>query len=50
MTETLGAHKAREIWARINHRLDLCERGIHEGLGEGGALAEVRAREVRIDT
>ena len=35
LTNTLGAHKAKEIQARINRRLDLWERGIHAGLVGG---------------
>ena len=42
MNKTLGARKAREIRARINHGLDLWERGIHAGL-VGDALEEGRA-------
>ena len=42
LTKTLVAHKAREIWSRINRRLDLWDRGVHAGL-VGGALVEVRA-------
>ena len=44
LTKTLGSRKAREIWARIDHQLDLLGRGIHACL-VGDALAEVRARE-----
>ena len=43
LTSTLGACKAREIWANINRRLDLWERGIHTGL-MGDALEEGRDR------
>ena len=32
MNYTLGAHKARDIRARINLPLDLWERGIHTGM------------------
>ena len=32
LTRTLGAHKSREILARINHQMDLWERGIHTRL------------------
>ena len=32
LTKILGAHKAREIRARINRRIDLWERGIHADL------------------
>ena len=42
LTKTLGARKAREIQARIDHQLDLWEWGIHAGL-VGYALAEGRA-------
>ena len=41
-TRTLGAHKDREIQAKIDRRLDLWERGIHAGL-VGDALAGGRA-------
>ena len=47
LTKTLGAHKAREIWSRIDRYLDLWERSIHTGL-VGDALAEGRAGETRI--
>ena len=42
LTKTLGARKAREIRARINHQLNLWERGIHKGL-VGDALVKGRA-------
>ena len=32
LTNTLGARKAREIWARIDRQLELWERGIHTDL------------------
>ena len=44
LTRTLGARKARDIKARINHRLDLWERIIHACL-VGGALVEGRSKE-----
>ena len=47
LTKTLGSRKAREIWARIDHQLDLLGRGIHACL-VGDALAEVRSREGRV--
>ena len=39
LTKTLGICRAREIWARIMRRMDLCERGHHTGL-VGNAEAE----------
>ena len=42
LKKTLGAHKAREIWERIDRRLDLWERGINAGL-VGDALSEGRS-------
>ena len=30
--KTLDVRRAREIWARITQRMDLCERGVHAGL------------------
>ena len=42
-TKTLGAHKSREIQARIDRHLELWERGIHAGLVEG-VLAQGRAK------
>ena len=44
LTKTLGAHKVREIWARISRRIDLWDRGIHRGL-VWDALTEYMARE-----
>ena len=44
LTKTQGARKSREIRARINRQLDLCERGIHAGL-VGDALAEGRSQD-----
>ena len=32
LAKTLGAHKAREIRARIDRQFDLWKRGIHTGL------------------
>ena len=32
MTRTLSSRMAREIRVRINHRLELWERGIHAGI------------------
>ena len=48
LTKTLCARKARDIRARIDHRLDLWEMGIHAGL-VGDVLAEDRAREGRVE-
>ena len=48
LNKTMGGRKFREIWARIDNRLDLWERGIHAGL-VGGALADVRSREGRVE-
>ena len=48
LTKTLGARKSRETRVRINHRLDLWERGIHAGL-VGDALAEGRDQEGRVE-
>ena len=48
LTRTVGAHKTREIWARIYCLLGLWERGIHAGLVVG-ALADGRAREGRVE-
>ena len=47
LTKTLDARKAREIWARIDRRLDLWEKKIYAGL-VGYALTEGRAQEGRI--
>ena len=46
LTKILGARKAREIRARIDHQLDLWERGIHAGL-MGYALTDGRTRKCR---
>ena len=43
----MGAHKAREIQARMDRCLDIWKRGIHAGL-MGGVLAEGRASKGRI--
>ena len=43
LTKNLDACKARDIWARIDRRLDLRERGTHAGLAED-ALTEGRSR------
>ena len=48
LAKTLGDRKTREIQARINHRLDLWERGIHTGL-VGDTLAEGRTQEGLIE-
>ena len=48
LAKTLGYHKAKEIWARIDRHLDLWEGGIHADL-VGDAIVEVRAREVRVE-
>ena len=51
MTKNLGACKTREIRTRINHRLDIWERGINAGL-VGYVLAKGTAKEgcvARID-
>ena len=39
LTKTLGVRRAREIQAKINRRMDLWERGQHDGL-VGDAEAE----------
>ena len=44
LNKTLVTHKARDIQARINLRLDLLERGLPTGL-VGSVLAEGRAKE-----
>ena len=44
LTKTLGSRKTREIWAMIDHVIDLWERGIQAGL-VGDVLAEGRDRE-----
>ena len=48
LTKKIGARKAREIRARIDRQLDLCERGIHAGLVVD-ALAESRDQEGRVE-
>ena len=48
LTRVLGARKARYIRERIDHQLELWDRGIHSGL-VGDALAEDRSREGRIN-
>ena len=44
LTKTQSDRKAKEIRARINLQLAICERGIQSGL-VGDALAEGRERE-----
>ena len=50
LTKTQSARKAREILARINFQLDLCERGIHTGLVRGCVGGGKISRETRRET
>ena len=41
LTRALGARKAREIYVRIDHQLDLWERGIQAGHRRKDGVVEI---------